>query len=509
MTDLPPLEPSEPFAVATDAAAPSAADGPAVADRGRRRSIRGWITHLRRHPVLSAYLALVVPCGLVLMFSVPPSQFLDETAHFSRVWQITEGNVIAERGDGGAGTTVNVGTYPACVRAYIDGFQTAATLPEPFRWSDFFSAPDGCGDAPPVTLVGEAMGTYSAWSYPGQVIGVGLARIVGAPIPASFYLGRLMGFAVSVALCAAAILRAPRGRLFIAFVALVPMSVMGAVAYSSDGLITGATLLFIAEVLRAVVHRRLDRADVVVIAACLLGLGLSKPPYLVLALLLLCIPGDALGNARRTRAVLAGTVAGLLVAVGLWSVIAVPAGAVLVFRPGVAPGEQISWIVHHPVSFANVLSDTFFGSLNQDLLLKSWMGWFGMGRSGNPDAPYFLTVFGYLSVGGAVLMAVQEMGPRALAPVRVDRVRSLVPYVLVPLTIVGIYVAAYVAWDAPGATSIYGVQGRYFLPFLPVLSVGLVMRHRQSEGAASIRSLVVISLVLWIATFVKIHTYFY
>jgi len=494
----------------------TSAEGPATAPapqeppgrRARAGRLARFVGSFRS--VSRVYLLLALPAGLAFAFLIPPSQVLDEGAHFNRVWQITQGNVRAEVFRDAAGARVNAGTYDACVREYIDGFMAVAASPEPFDVHDYwFDTPD-CSPARKVFVTHEPMGPYSAWSYPGQTVGVAVGRAAGLPLPVTFFLGRVVGLLTTVAMCWWAIRIAPRMKLVLAFVALLPMPLMSASGYSPDGLVLGTSLLLVASCLRfSVGEERCRRRDLVVIIGALTALALTKAPYLFFALLFLCYRPTTFGHARRTVAVLGAVTAVAAVAAGTWYLFGTPEDAAEVYRPGIDGPGQLRWVLTHPLQYANVLSDTFFSGETQEWVLKGWVGAFGMFRTGLPDSPLMVPVFVLLAAAALGALSLREAGPRLAVGGRVAQLRSLVPYVTALVGVLAIYTGAYVAWNQVGDPRIFGVQGRYLVPLLPLPALGLALRHREADTAVGVRALAVCSAVLLAAAFVKIWVYFY
>jgi uncharacterized membrane protein len=466
---------------------------------------------LRWPSLPTLYLLVALPAGLAFSLLIPPSQVLDESAHFFRVWQIAEGNVVAERTDLGDGQVVNSGTYDLCVREYVSEFGELATTPQAFELDDYwFDTPD-CSPQRRDTFVGEAMGSYSIWTYPGQSVGVIVGRSIGLPLPVTFFLGRILGLLTAVGMAWHAIRVAPRARLVITLAALLPMSLMGAAGYSPDGLVLGTSLIVIAYALKfALTDALVRRRDVVVLAAAMTALTLSKPPYVVLALLFLTVRPGAAGTRRRTATVFGSIAGGALFIAAIWNRIGFPQGAVEAYRPGIDRGGQMKWILGHPLDYLNVLWDTVFYWETQEFVVKGWVGAFGMFRSGVGDSPLMVPVFVLVAAVAIGAFTFVEAGPARTTPSGlVARVRPWVPLVALVGTVLGIYTSAYIAWDAVGAPRIYGIQGRYFIPLLPLPAAVLALRRHRSDSALGERAVAVVALVLLTAAFVKIGTYFY
>lgn len=457
------------------------------------------------------YLLVAIPAGLFFALLVPPSQVLDESAHFFRVWQVSTGDVVADTAvDPNTGDEVTAGTYDRCVRLYMDEFSQLAQTPAPFVWRDFWLDTPDCSPQVREQVVGEPMGTYSLWSYPGQTVGVAVGRAVGLPLPVTFYLGRLLGLAASITMCWWAIRLAPRLQLLLASVALLPMALIGSSGYSPDGMVLGCALLLTASCLRfsAADGPTPRRLDIAVIVAAATALVVSKPPYAVFLLLFLTYRPDLFGSTRATAKRLAAMAAVPLLAMVLWARFGYPSGA-LVAAGDVDPGRQVRWVVGHPLEYLNVLSDTVFHWQTQEFVLKGWVGAFGMFRTGSPETPLMLTGFVVLAALLLGALVATEAGPRLAHTGRAESLRTWVPLGVALLGVLGLYTSAYLSWTPVAAPLITGVQGRYLLAFLALPAVTVAMRRHRSNAAIGMKVAAVAIAVLFAAAAVKVIAYFY
>jgi len=457
------------------------------------------------------YLLVAIPAGLFFALLVPPSQVLDESAHFFRVWQVSSGNVAADSTfDPNSGDEVTTGTYDRCVREYMTEFGRVAAAPQPFVWRDFWLDTPDCSPQVREQVVGEPMGTYSLWSYPGHTVGVAVGRAVGLPLPVTFYLGRLLGLAASITMCWWAIRLAPRLQLLLASVALMPMALIGAAGFSPDGMVLGCALVLIASCLRfsaqdAPAPRRLDIA---VIVAASSALVVSKPPYAVFLLLFAAYRPQLFGSTRATVQRLAAMAAVPLVAMVLWARFGYPSGA-LVAAGDVDPGRQVRWVAGHPLEYLNVLSDSVFHWETQEFVMKGWVGAFGMFRTGSPETPLMLTGFVILAALLLGALVATEAGPRLAVAGRADAVRTWVPLGVSLLGVLGLYTSAYLSWTPVASPLITGVQGRYLLAFIALPGVTVALRRQRSNAAVGMKVAGVAIAVLFAAAAVKVIAYFY
>jgi uncharacterized membrane protein len=182
--------------------------------------------------------------------------------------------------------------------------------------------------------------------------------------------------------------------------------------------------------------------------------GMSKPPYAVLGLILLACP---------TRPLVKGLAAGLaLGAPALW---ALWSGLALGVAPSadaqVDPAGQLGFLLAHPLAIGPIAAHTLrAGWAHYCASFIGVLGWL--------DAPlpgvFYPAAF-------VVLALALAAGERWGAP---GVWRRIPPWSagLILAAAAGVFGALYAIWSPVGETTVNGVQGRYFLPiavFLPLV----------------------------------------
>jgi hypothetical protein len=133
-----------------------------------------------------------------------------------------------------------------------------------------------------------------------------------------------------------------------------------------------------------------------------------------------------------------------------------------------------------------------------------------MARSGRPEVAALLAMpFIVLAAGVLAAAIVVEAGEPRRMPARTRTVRAVVALgVLIggPLLVV---VGAYVFWTVPGADTIEGVQGRYLLPFVPMVAASIALFRERSTARFSVLGVGAASVVLAVASWSKMMDLFY
>lgn len=131
--------------------------------------------------------------------------------------------------------------------------------------------------------------------YIPQAAGTALARIMGLGFFAMLLMGRLCSLAVYTALGAFAVAHIPRGKTLLLCTGLLPMGLQLAASYSADTLVTGLAFAMLAVCMNCV-YRQVRRRDIVLLLALSALIGPSKAIYVVLVGLVFMIPASGFSS---------------------------------------------------------------------------------------------------------------------------------------------------------------------------------------------------------------------
>jgi uncharacterized membrane protein len=249
-----------------------------------------------------------------------------------------------------------------------------------------------------------------------------------------FYLGRLFNLAFALALMAVAMRMAPDLAPVITAVVLLPMTLTLFASWSPDAMTFALATLLTALLL----VERAPRA----VAAVTLALSLCKPAYFLIALLAL----PARYRRSMKIAILATTAIGTVLAMAYLRIAFYPQR---MFDP-ISPGAQMQCFVRDPMRFVRALGHAL--AENVWLYVEQIVG-----RTG-ADSLMNLPV---------IVVVVELLLLVAVGMTTVARRRALTA-AIVACTVIGIFFSQYLVWSVACGEVIEGVQGRYFLPLLPL-----------------------------------------
>ena len=351
--------------------------------------------------------------------------------------------------------------------------------------------------------------------YLPQAAGMALVRAFGGSALSLVFAARFLNLLAFLLLTSAAICRMPFGREILCGVGLLPMTLHLAASMSYDAGILGCSFLLCAEIFRFA-YGRADGAfvrgrDLLLLCVLTAALSPCKMVYSCLVLLFLLIPAERFPAGRRGAgqilvkivcfcfllAVSAGSIAAVNAsiirgyaaasqadasAVGTVSETtgqAITEGAVVTGEGEVLrSGFTVSELVHRPFFIFRMVCSTF--SLQSGEMIGDMMGM----RLGNLDPLLGIQFFlALLFLLGLMLLSLKtetggsdpqtsEAGEGAhtgaspgASPGAEERLWIAAVAVLVMLLTAG---AMLVSWTSRDSMIIEGLQGRYFLPVLPL-----------------------------------------
>jgi uncharacterized membrane protein len=418
-----------------------------------------------------AFLLIGLAGGLMFMTLTPPLQVPDEPAHFLRAYQVAEGKLFAERTSDRVGGEVPLSlekfSHPFWLMIFPGGRISFDSL---WRISRMELRPA-------VTKFKDFNNTalYPPVCYLPQAAGMCIFRAAEASPFFIFYAGRLSNFMVWLIIVWYAIKTIPFGKWLLAMLALLPMSLYVNMSLSADVLTNAVSYLFIATVLKysQIIITKKELVRLVVLVALLASV---KPAYSALTLLVLLIPKGSLPGRSRWLFV---TSLFLLAILTSWVWLKTMSYAYITYEqynPAVrddlsivsdaSVSGQLGYILSHGSYIFRVIGESVLHAF--DMYSTGFIGNFGWLSE---PLPGWLVVCGYLVL---VLIAISEGGCQLKPAGRILLASTF--FIMAAL----LFLSQHLIWDPVGGPLISNLQGRYFIPFVPLLflAMGTVTRRK-------------------------------
>lgn len=418
-------------------------------------------------PLIRFYIVLATIVVILSAFITPPFMVADESNHFFRAVQLSQGGLVGRRlANGWAGgmlpqPVLNFGYGLDELRfdqtARADGALMRAV--RIYHWQ---------GNAVPANFPNTAL--YPPQFYLPGALALSIARQLHLSVLSSFYAARIASGLFCVGISALALrLCAPQARLWLVFCLSLP-EVLGLYgSLSQDGPFIACAVLACALLSRC---RLQNRAGEIAAAVFLLALFVSaKPPYLAVLFLPLLLV-----DARSFKFTLA-LVAVSFVAVLCWCFWGLRPLAVPLRHGDVSPLRQMHHLIVHPLLIGQLLYHSFI--LGGPRLLEGAIATTGWVDVLMPRWYYALWLAAGLLAAG--LYAVNFL--QACQPASLIRLGLLLALVFAAGA--GVSLSIYLTWDDVGQNAVQGLLGRYFTALAVFLAPGAVFAAPARNAAPS------------------------
>ncbi len=307
-----------------------------------------------------------------------------------------------------------------------------------------------------------------------QTIGLWFAKLLHTDLKGYFYMGRIFNALAYAIFAFFAVKKAPKYKLYMAVLALMPMSLVIAGSYNPDAVTYGLALLMGAWFIDMYFNQtyKISWKQIGIFAVIAALLMTIKFSLCALALLPLFIPAARYKD-RKTKwlgsaVILAASAVAAFLAV--WWMSASSAGTSALSGDelsgrGANAMQQLSFLLHNPGAAASIFSKTIMRDLGDNLMQLFGLGQLTYSVFGVVAIVYFaflaLVAFAYTKYEYQPELA------KGYTPVSLLN-RGMILFVIL-LSILLAYLALYLTWTPVSADTVEGVQGRYFVPLFFLL----------------------------------------
>jgi uncharacterized membrane protein len=403
--------------------------------------------------------------GLSFLIITPPFQGADETVHFMRAYQISEGNLVIDQVGNKVGgylpssigetyTVTNsppIAFYPQLKYHEIEtrrAFHIKLKSSQKTLY-DFGSTTE-----------------YSPVAYLPSSIGILFGRLAHAPPILSFYLGRLGNLAAWLGLAGLAIMYMPRKKWALAAVSLLPMVIFQAATINGDVVTIGTMFLFFALILNLREKKsNVSHKELIYLLITGLAMALTKEIMFIFLPAILLIGKNKFETSRQawlTKIILMG-IPFLALLGWYWTIHGINLGA-SAYGNGAVPAHQLKYIIRSPLRYINVLWNTYFYTWGNNVT-DSFIGNFGWDSAPLSDG---LIVIGFITLAFLLGTSTRKEKPKWL-----NRNEKWIIAAIGILYWLAVSTSLYIDYSPVTFRIIVGLQGRYFFPlallFIPLL----------------------------------------
>ena len=308
----------------------------------------------------------------------------------------------------------------------------------------------------------ETAALYSFIPYLPQAIGIAIGRVLTDSIYLITYFGRIANMLVAIGLLYFAIKIMPFGKKLLMIPAMIPIALEGFTSLSPDAITISVSFLFIAYVFNLAFgnKEKIDIKDKLMLLILSIIIALSKIVYLPLVGLILIIPKEKFKNEEnKNKAIDFIIIAGIAIILNLiW--LKISSRYLANFREGDSR-IQVLLALKHPIEYIQKLVYTvnLYGNRYIMSLFGAELGW--------GELVKIHSIIPYAFLGMYVFTAITDNEIKD----KLKKYQKIWIYLVILAIVLLIFTSLYVQWTTVGEKTILGVQGRYFLPIIPLIFI--------------------------------------
>lgn len=421
--------------------------------------------------------------GILLITIIPPFQSPDEDSHFKRAYVISEGKLFPTSRNGivGYDFPTDMINYISEKLTYIGNRDRKYTYSEeilddklPKDYSDTTFHNFSTAEVTPIVYIAPATGILFS-RIATKIIGINNISLVTMLHFARFFSLIMYVFLVYLAIKMTPILK----KTFCA-IGLLPMSLALAVAISYDSIIIAISLLSTALILKLIFDdnvKKVSNKYLIAFGVIAFILLTIKTVYITVLFPLIFIPKEKFDNKIAKVIKSFGII--LLIAVCLYIINKIPLMQLERNITADNSGEQIKFVISNPLKYSKIWIKTVIS--NRNYYFTGMIGTFGLIDT------YIPTIYIVLYSLGLLAIVLSDF---SLCQKKFNWKYKCIAILGSIATVFAAFLGLYVLWTSMelgvGAETITGIQGRYFIPIIPlvmvILSNSILQKNKYLEN---------------------------
>ena len=393
--------------------------------------------------------------GFLILLTNPPFQAADENLHFFRIYQLSEFKLLSDKNNDKIGTNLPTSLLTLTKKFEYLNHQSnlktdLTTIKKCFNIAlnkneqTFIEFPSAS--------------VYAPIGYTPQIVGIWVSKLINSPPILMMYISRffnLIAYSLSIFY---AIKITPVKKWLFFLLGLMPMSIYQGSSLSIDGCTIGLSFLFIAFCLFLAYEEsksEITKRDMILFTALISCIALSKFTYILLIFLFFLVPKSKFKNNTSYYGYFSLALITSFILLFIWTQL-IKDIKIPTFFGYDNTESQAKYIFSN---FSNYISIVFYTLLSR---ANSYVvSFFGLLGWMDTRLPVFLKDLYLNSLLVIAICSVETNTVVIKAKQKILFSTITVIYVLLLLTIFFIYYT-------PGVAIIEGIQGRYFIPIIPL-----------------------------------------
>lgn len=394
---------------------------------------------------------MIIP-AICIMFLIlmPAFKNHDEGFHWFRILDIAQGNLLT-----------NVSNNKPIAVVPESTFTMLEDEPEYINYRVIMdNLKKVIGEEGTVRIELATTAIYNPIQYFPQTLGVIIMKFFTNNPMFIAYAARLANMVISIVLLYLAFKKMPFGKLGLLVTICLPIAIEGFTSMSSDAITIAISFLFIAYIFDIVFNKnentKIKNKDIIILAILAVILAVCKIVYLPIVGLMLLLGKSKFKTSKIHIITVVGIMLIAIIANLLWLN---TANTYLEMYKDGNSNSQIATIFKNPVLYLQRVLFTFNDCANNYIysLFGDELGW-----NEFADMNYILPIL----IGG--LFVFIHLADNTWKK-RLSKYQNII-ILLIVLAVIGlIFTSLYIQWNESDDNIIKGIQGRYFIPILPLV----------------------------------------
>lgn len=398
------------------------------------------------------FISFIIPIGMLYWIFMIPSQVADEMAHLWRAYEVSEGIFISSNKN----ETKVPKDLVYNIKPYVVNYNQMVTVTKDNPEFDELEIVNNTAKAYPATL------------YLFSGFGFFIGRILNLSFIISSYIAKLFNYIIFIIAGYYIIKIMPIGKFAIFTLLFSPMVLHQATSTSADAMVNISCLLFIAYIMKLLLKKeKICIKELILYLIIALFISIAKYVYLPLIGISLLLISSKNLNIKGKIVIIGTIIISCITAIGCYKYSLTYPGSYDEYlnRVGANSTLQIKYMKENPLKILEMTRNTLERNgltyLHEALGLK--LGWANIFVNDLWISLFIIILFAscYLEKNEIVLKKIQKLWI------------LLICFVIIFLIIIGLYIA----WTPVGYEISTGIQGRYFIPIIPLILLCLLLKE--------------------------------
>lgn len=402
-----------------------------------------------REKVEKIFISFLIPISILYIFFMVPTYVPDEHAHIWKAYEISTGKFVTPIKEDGTATSeipnffIKYNVFNIAKYNKVENVKQIDT-----NYND-------------TELVDNPARSYPAILYAFSSIGFLIGRLINLNGIFAIYLARILNTIVFLIFSYYSIKIIPFGKKVLATILFLPMMLQQCTSVSADSFINCISIFYIAYTLKICTNnKKINMKQMVLFSIMSIIISISKITYCpLIGISFLFISTKNMNKKTKKIFIPIVIIISAIAALGYYIFMqkypVVETAQVYMQANNVNQSEQIKYIINNPSILTFILGDSILNSGYISSMIGLSLGWLDI----NIHSMY-ITAFLILLVISSFLDK-NEMELKKWQKIWLLMI-SMASYWLV-------FIAMYIGWTPVGNDMAWGIQGRYFLPILPLI----------------------------------------